>query len=44
MVGVVLVLTWIGAKPVEEPYVIVGQLFTIIYFRYFIFSPLILKA
>jgi ubiquinol-cytochrome c reductase cytochrome b subunit len=43
IVGTVLLLTWIGAKPVEEPYVFTGQLFTIIYFSYFLFAPLTLK-
>lgn len=36
-----LILTWIGARPVEEPYIIVGQLFTIIYFSFFILDPII---
>lgn len=43
IVGTVLLLTWIGAKPVEEPYVFTGQLFTVIYFSYFLFAPLTLK-
>lgn len=43
IVGTVFILTWIGAKPVEDPYIFIGQLFTVIYFRYFLFSPLILK-
>jgi len=43
LIGTVFILTWIGAKPVEDPYVLVGQLFTIIYFRYFILAPLSLK-
>ena len=43
LIGTVLVLTWIGAKPVEDPYVFVGQLFTVIYFGYFIMAPLVLK-
>ena len=30
-----LLLTWIGARPVEEPYVIAGQIFTITYFIFF---------
>jgi len=42
-VGNVFILTWIGAKPVEDPYILVGQLFTVLYFGYFIISPLILK-
>nr|YP_010158067.1 cytochrome b [Pygoluciola qingyu]QRG30014.1 cytochrome b [Pygoluciola qingyu] len=28
-------LTWIGAKPVEEPYIITGQILTISYFVFF---------
>jgi len=28
-------LTWIGARPVEEPYVVVGQLLTLLYFLYY---------
>nr|WCH62813.1 cytochrome b [Dromaeolus sp. ZM-2022] len=34
-VGVVLLLTWIGARPVEDPYILTGQILTIIYFSYF---------
>nr|YP_010385098.1 cytochrome b [Dolichopus ungulatus]UPL65108.1 cytochrome b [Dolichopus ungulatus] len=41
MVTIVILLTWIGARPVEDPYVIVGQLLTILYFLYFIINPLI---
>jgi ubiquinol-cytochrome c reductase cytochrome b subunit len=33
--GVVLLLTWIGARPVEDPYIIVGQALTALYFRFF---------
>ncbi len=29
---VFIILTWIGGKPVEAPYVVVGQIFTFIYF------------
>lgn len=36
-------LTWIGAKPVEDPYIITGQLLTIIYFIFFITEPLLAK-
>lgn len=43
LIRVVFVLTWIGAKPVEEPYVLIGQIYTILYFGYFIFAPLVLK-
>lgn len=34
------ILTWIGARPVEEPFVIVGQVMTIIYFSCFLLFPL----
>lgn len=37
----VILLTWIGARPVEDPYVITGQLLTIVYFSYFILNPII---
>lgn len=43
IVVTVILLTWIGARPVEEPYVLVGQILTVIYFAYFIFNPLIIK-
>lgn len=43
IVGTVFILTWIGAKPVEDPYVFIGQLFTVIYFGYFLLAPVILR-
>nr|YP_011031294.1 cytochrome b [Delia platura]AKF78833.1 cytochrome b [Delia platura]UJG45161.1 cytochrome b [Delia platura]WQT73076.1 cytochrome b [Delia platura] len=43
MVVTVILLTWIGARPVEDPYVLVGQILTVIYFLYFMFNPLIIK-
>ena len=43
IVVTVILLTWIGARPVEEPYVLVGQILTVIYFSYFIFNPLVIK-
>nr|YP_009110235.1 cytochrome b [Pseudoxya diminuta]AIW64996.1 cytochrome b [Pseudoxya diminuta] len=38
MVVVVCLLTWIGKRPVEEPYIMTGQILTIIYFLYFIIN------
>lgn len=43
IVVTVILLTWIGARPVEEPYVVIGQILTVIYFAYFILNPLIIK-
>nr|WEL32832.1 cytochrome b [Ptygomastax nihilsulcus] len=36
MVIMVILLTWIGKRPVEEPYITIGQLLTMLYFSYFI--------
>jgi len=35
-VNCVLLLTWIGASPVEEPYVMVGQILSFCYFRFYL--------
>nr|QVT11128.1 cytochrome b [Rhagoletis pomonella]QVT11141.1 cytochrome b [Rhagoletis pomonella] len=43
MVTTVILLTWIGARPVEDPYVLVGQILTVIYFLYYIINPMINK-
>lgn len=40
---VILLLTWIGACPVEDPYIITGQILTTIYFSYYIINPLTAK-
>nr|ASY98221.1 cytochrome b [Pseudovates chlorophaea] len=43
MLMIVILLTWIGARPVEDPYILTGQILTIIYFLYYILNPLIIK-
>nr|QFQ01342.1 cytochrome b [Nematocarcinus gracilis] len=42
MVVVVMLLTWIGARPVEDPYVLTGQILTVVYFAYYLLNPLTL--
>nr|AFU50228.1 cytochrome b [Copelatus sp. MJTNT-2012] len=40
---IVILLTWIGMRPVEDPYISTGQILTILYFLYFIINPMIAK-
>jgi len=40
LVSIVFLLTWIGARPVEDPYILTGQILTVLYFRYYVLSPL----
>nr|QKY63817.1 cytochrome b [Triatoma dimidiata] len=40
---ILILLTWIGARPAEEPYILTGQILTILYFSYFIINPVLLK-
>nr|QXN53083.1 cytochrome b [Hemerobius simulans] len=43
MVAIILLLTWIGARPVEDPYIVLGQVLTVLYFMYFLINPIIHK-
>lgn len=40
---IVILLSWIGARPVEDPYIVTGQILTCLYFIYFIINPLIIN-
>lgn len=44
LIGIFLILTWIGRCPVEAPYEQIGQVFTVLYFSYFIINPLVQMA
>lgn len=33
--SITILLTWIGARPVEDPYIVTGQILTVAYFAYF---------
>lgn len=41
---IVALLTIIGAKPVEDPYILIGQILTLLYFGYYLLQPLVKKA
>nr|ALO76152.1 cytochrome b [Anobiinae sp. GENSP01] len=40
LLSIVILLTWIGARPVEDPYIQLGQVLTVIYFLYYIINPI----
>nr|ARH54830.1 cytochrome b [Trigonopterus sp. 6 AH-2016] len=43
LLAVTLLLTWIGARPVEEPFILTGQVLSTLYFLYFILNPILHK-
>nr|ATN40448.1 cytochrome b [Xizicus howardi] len=44
MTTIVILLTWIGARPVEDPYILTGQILTVLYFSYYLINPITLMA
>ena len=42
LIASVILLTWIGARPVEDPYILTGQILTVLYFSFYIVNPLTL--
>jgi ubiquinol-cytochrome c reductase cytochrome b subunit len=44
LLSMVILLTWIGARPVEAPYILTGQILTVFYFGYYLINPVILKT
>nr|ARH53764.1 cytochrome b [Carpelimus fuliginosus] len=43
LTSIIILLTWIGARPVEDPYILTGQILTILYFSYYILNPIMYK-
>nr|YP_010519736.1 cytochrome b [Furcilarnaca chirurga]UXP34333.1 cytochrome b [Furcilarnaca chirurga] len=41
MTTTIILLTWIGARPVEDPFILTGQILTVIYFSYYLINPMI---
>nr|YP_009441940.1 cytochrome b [Pityophthorus pubescens]AOY40161.1 cytochrome b [Pityophthorus pubescens] len=44
LLSIMMLLTWIGARPVEDPFILLGQVLTILYFSYFLVNPLMNKT
>nr|QHN55150.1 cytochrome b [Neodiprion sertifer] len=42
-ISMVMLLTWIGMMPVENPFIIIGQILTLSYFSYFLMYPMFTK-
>nr|YP_009743043.1 cytochrome b [Eurytemora affinis]QIJ60007.1 cytochrome b [Eurytemora affinis] len=43
-INVVMLLTWIGARPVEDPYILVGQVLSVVYFSYYFLQVGLMKV
>nr|QNP09686.1 cytochrome b [Ochthebius sp. IBE<ESP> AV177] len=39
LVSIIMLLTWIGARPVEDPFILIGQILTILYFMMYLIMP-----
>jgi len=44
LLNLAILLTWIGARPVEDPFILTGQIITILYFLIFALSPATTKV
>nr|YP_011036756.1 cytochrome b [Arrugada affinis]WRK21425.1 cytochrome b [Arrugada affinis] len=42
-ITIIMMLTWIGARPVEPPYTATGMMLTLLYFGYFLTNPIMTK-
>nr|YP_010373822.1 cytochrome b [Malcus auriculatus]UPI55349.1 cytochrome b [Malcus auriculatus] len=41
--SIIIMLTWIGARPAEEPFILTGQMLTMLYFSHFMINPITMK-
>nr|AZL93076.1 cytochrome b [Alloxysta sp. ZJUH_2016001] len=41
--NIMILLTWIGMKPIEYPFMLIGQILTFLYFLYYLINPMIFK-
>jgi len=44
ILNLIILLTWIGARPVERPFILVGQIITVLYFIIFFIYPISIMA
>nr|YP_009863725.1 cytochrome b [Bottapotamon lingchuanense]QKE31056.1 cytochrome b [Bottapotamon lingchuanense] len=42
LVSIIMLSTWIGARPVETPYILTGQILTFSYFFFYLINPFVL--
>nr|YP_009651008.1 cytochrome b [Macropsis notata]AOW43950.1 cytochrome b [Macropsis notata] len=42
-INTIILLTWIGSKPVESPFTETGMILTVMYFSYFVLDPIMTK-
>nr|UZT67436.1 cytochrome b [Melanips sp. ZJUH 20220003] len=40
-INIFILLTWIGMKPIEYPFMMIGQILSVMYFMYYLINPLI---
>nr|QGT77281.1 cytochrome b [Apotamonautes hainanensis] len=41
LVSIIMLLTWIGARPVESPFILTGQILTLTYFSFYLLNPFV---
>nr|AFN27603.1 cytochrome b [Diadromus collaris] len=42
-INIMFILTWLGSQPVESPFIEINQLFTILYFLFYLLNPIFMK-